>query len=92
MGPENCFLIGIWTGPIGQKIVKSYNEGPKEFWAQGFKDTADRARNYKMDQLGIDVIKEAHLVIYVIYFTSVVKLEIPKTSAPIFFMLCDAMR
>ena len=46
----------------------------KEFWAQGFKDTADRARNYKMDQLGINVIKEAHLVIYLIYFTSVVKL------------------
>ena len=46
----------------------------KKFWAQGFKDTADRARNYKMDQLGINVIKEAHLVIYLIYFTSVVKL------------------
>ena len=90
MGREKCFLIGIWTGPKRPKFVKSYNTGPKGVLGPGdFNEAADRARNYKRTRLGINVIKEAQ---YVIYFTSVVKLGKPKTSGPIYFMLCDAMR
>ena len=88
IGPRKLFSDWDLDWANRPKIVKSYNTSPKEFWAQGIKDTADRARNYKMDRLGINVINEAQ---YVIYFTSVVKLGKPKTSGPILFMFCDAI-
>ena len=61
----------------------------RSFGPRRSKEATDRARNYKMDRLGINVIDEAQ---YVIYFTSVVKLGKPKTSGPIYFMLEHAMR
>ena len=79
---------------LGQKakIVKSYNSGPKGVLGPGDLKGCGSGQTLQDGLLGINVIKEAQ---YVIYFTSVVKLEIPKTSSPtqfFFNMLVDAMR
>ena len=83
IGPRKLFSDLVLDWANRPKFVKSYKQAQKEFWAPGDLTSSGLGHNYKTDQLGIIVIKEAHLVIYFIYFTSVVKLEKPKTSGPI---------
>ena len=80
LGPENCFLTGLWTGPEGQNCKELQFLAQKEFWAQETKEDADRVRITRRTGSGIFVINVAQSVIY---FTSVVKLGKPKTSGPI---------
>ena len=74
IGPRKLFSDWDLDWANRPKFVKSYKQAQKEFWAQKTLRRIGSGQNYKMDQLGINVIKEAHLVIYLIYFTSVVKL------------------
>ena len=89
IGPRKLFSDWDLDWANRPRFVKSYKQAQKEFWAQEILEAADRAGITRRTTLGINVIKEAHLVIYFIYFTSVVKLGKPKTSGPIF--LCFVM-
>ena len=84
VGPRKLFSDGFGLGQQA-KVCKELQTRPKRsFGPRRFLEAADRARNYKMDRLGINVIDEAQSIIY---FTSVVKLGKPKTSGPIFYAL-----
>ena len=79
-GPENCFLIGLWTGPTGQNCKEVQYRPKRSFGPRRLKEMRIGPEFQHGQDWGFCNHRSP------IKFTSVEKLEIPRTSGPIFFL------